>query len=78
MVFVLNCKSCQEPITFSNTYKSEKTGKKIPLDVETIETVWIQLLVMTTTTSKSKQVDKQYSDLKSGSHVHRSWLKHVH
>lgn len=33
----LTCNSCDEPITFDNDHISERTGKKIPLDVDTLE-----------------------------------------
>ena len=31
------CRQCNQPITFDNKHISQKTGKKIPLDVETNE-----------------------------------------
>jgi hypothetical protein len=34
----LSCKFCSEPITFDDKRISHRTGKKIPLDVETNET----------------------------------------
>lgn len=33
----LSCRQCGEPITFDNKHASQKTGKKIPLDIETNE-----------------------------------------
>jgi hypothetical protein len=33
----LSCRQCGQPITFDNKHISQKTGKKIPLDVETNE-----------------------------------------
>ena len=33
----LSCKLCGQPITFDNKHISQRTGKKIPLDVETNE-----------------------------------------
>ena len=33
----LSCKFCGEPITFDDKHISQRTGKKIPLDVETRE-----------------------------------------
>jgi hypothetical protein len=35
MAFTLSCKLCQQPITFDKQHISEKTGKKIPLEVQT-------------------------------------------
>jgi len=35
--FSLSCKLCGQPITFDNKHISQRTGKKIPLDVETNE-----------------------------------------
>jgi hypothetical protein len=31
------CRQCNQPITFDNKHISQRTGKKIPLDVETNE-----------------------------------------
>jgi hypothetical protein len=31
------CRQCQNPIKFDDKHVSQKTGKKIPLDVETNE-----------------------------------------
>src|ERR1051326_5248811 len=36
-VMTLYCKQCEEPIKFSDEYVSERTGKKIPLDLDTDE-----------------------------------------
>jgi hypothetical protein len=33
----LVCRQCGQPITFDNKHISQRTGKKIPLDVETNE-----------------------------------------
>jgi hypothetical protein len=33
----LSCRQCVQPITFDNKHISQRTGKKIPLDVETNE-----------------------------------------
>ena len=33
----LVCRQCGQPITFDNRHISQRTGKKIPLDVETNE-----------------------------------------
>jgi hypothetical protein len=33
----LSCRQCGQPITFDNKHISQRTGKKIPLDVETNE-----------------------------------------
>jgi hypothetical protein len=33
----LTCKQCGQPITFDNKHISQRTGKKIPLDIETNE-----------------------------------------
>jgi hypothetical protein len=33
----LACRQCGKPITFDNKHISQKTGKKIPLDIETSE-----------------------------------------
>ena len=33
----LVCRLCNQPITFDNKHISQRTGKKIPLDVETNE-----------------------------------------
>jgi hypothetical protein len=33
----LSCNSCGQPITFDNKHISQRTGKKIPLDVATNE-----------------------------------------
>jgi hypothetical protein len=33
----LACRQCNQPITFDNKLISQKTGKKIPLDIETNE-----------------------------------------
>jgi hypothetical protein len=33
----LSCKLCGRPITFDNKHISQRTGKKIPLDIETNE-----------------------------------------
>jgi hypothetical protein len=33
----LSCRQCGKPITFDNKHISQRTGKKIPLDVETNE-----------------------------------------
>jgi hypothetical protein len=33
----LSCRQCGQPITFHNKHISQRTGKKIPLDVETHE-----------------------------------------
>jgi hypothetical protein len=33
----LSCRQCGQPITFDNKHISQKTGKKIPLDVDTNE-----------------------------------------
>ncbi|HJT49672.1 MAG TPA: hypothetical protein VJ729_15930 [Nitrososphaeraceae archaeon] len=33
----LVCRQCGQPITFDNKYISQRTGKKIPLDIETNE-----------------------------------------
>jgi hypothetical protein len=30
----LSCRLCKQPITFDNKHISQRTGKKIPLDVE--------------------------------------------
>jgi hypothetical protein len=31
------CRQCNQPITFDNKHISQRTGKKIPLDIETNE-----------------------------------------
>jgi hypothetical protein len=33
----LSCRQCSQPITFDNKHISQRTGKKIPLDVATNE-----------------------------------------
>jgi hypothetical protein len=33
----LQCRACNKPITFDNKHISQRTGKKIPLDVQTNE-----------------------------------------
>ena len=33
----LSCRQCGQPITFDNKHISQRTGKKIPLDVDTEE-----------------------------------------
>jgi len=33
----LTCRLCNQPITFDNKHISQRTGKKIPLDIETNE-----------------------------------------
>jgi hypothetical protein len=33
----LSCRLCGQPITFDNKHISQRTGKKIPLDIETNE-----------------------------------------
>ena len=33
----LACRQCGQPITFDNKHVSQRTGKKIPLDIETDE-----------------------------------------
>jgi hypothetical protein len=33
----LTCRLCGQPITFDNKHISQRTGKKIPLDIETNE-----------------------------------------
>jgi hypothetical protein len=34
-VMTLHCKQCDEPIKFDDEHISERTGKKIPLDLDT-------------------------------------------
>jgi hypothetical protein len=36
-VTLLYCKQCDEPIKFDDEHTSERTGKKIPLDIDTDE-----------------------------------------
>ena len=33
----ISCRQCGQPITFDNKHISQRTGKKIPLDIETNE-----------------------------------------
>jgi hypothetical protein len=33
----LSCRQCGQPITFDNKHISQRTGKKIPLDIQTNE-----------------------------------------
>ena len=33
----ISCRQCGQPITFDNKHISQRTGKKIPLDVDTQE-----------------------------------------
>jgi len=34
---IILCRQCQNPITFDDKYISQRTGKKIPIDVQTNE-----------------------------------------
>ena len=66
----LSCRQCGQPITFDNKHISQRTGKKIPLDIATNEPhdcpVWRDQPQQQQQVQQSQQTQRRYLQCNKG------------